>query len=84
MPKKSSPRLLRLDDKQGLPEFDKLAVLRDYLDDRAFDGGAHAVEDFHDLDQTDGGVFRDLLADLCRKAAHRVQVRRKKFREAAP
>ena len=55
---------LRLDDKQWLAELDKLTVLRHHFDDRAFDGGAHAVEDFHYLDQTDGRVFGDLLADF--------------------
>ena len=34
------------------------------FDDRALDGGAHAVEDFHHFDQSDGGILGDLLADF--------------------
>src|SRR6478672_5411317 len=57
-------RDLWFDDEQRLPEFDKLAILRNDFNDGSTDRGAHAVKHFHDFDQTDGSVFGDLLANF--------------------
>src|SRR5690242_3210963 len=57
-------RVLRFNDEQRLTEFDELAVLRNDFHDGSAHGGPHAVKHFHDFDQTDRGIFRDLLANF--------------------
>src|SRR3989304_5783796 len=51
------------DQKERLAMLDELAVLHDRFDDHAFDAGAHTVENLHDLDEADGGIFSDRIAD---------------------